>query len=106
MSERKKLLDFLESLDEDWLAENEDAGLCGLCEEAVGKSVKLLYELMDRWPEHSGDSNFPVPHFLYTPQTAYFEASFAEMWSREYPYGAARWRLVEFCIEELRKEPS
>lgn len=60
-------------------------------------------ELAKRWPEYSGDYTFPVPHPTRTAEAAYHDAQKRlAMWKGK--YGAARLRLLNWCIEQLQPD--
>ena len=73
--------------------------------EQRGIYVEQLNQLFLKWPEFSGHPRFPVP----SPDDDldeldfYMGASAHEMWSPLHPYGAARRRLLEYCINQLEK---
>ena len=88
------------------------AGL-GICSEVtLGASspeirygcLRLLKDLMEQWPEFSGDRAYPVPHPDKDPKMAFDLASPKEMWSPESAYGAARLRLLDWLISQLEAE--
>lgn len=62
-------------------------------------------ELMQQWPEYSGDASYPVPSGQadVSADRAYYNAGQAR-WSADTPYGAARLRLLDFMIAKLEKE--
>ena len=64
-------------------------------------------ELAKEWPEFSGDDAYPVPCPPWndiTPRYAFHVHSDRNhMWNRDHPYGAARWRLVEWMIRNLEE---
>lgn len=68
--------------------------------------LKVLRGLMLEWPEHSGDQQFPI----LTDPDGDPEKEFGDyehtpvMWDRDHPYGAARWRLLNF-LKEVLNEP-
>ena len=66
--------------------------------------LRLLQDLMEEWPEFSGDSAYPVPHPDKDPEMAFDHASPKEMWSPEDAYGAARLRLLDWLIAHLEAE--
>ena len=63
-------------------------------------------ELTAEWPEFSGNKTYPVP-YPYDERmpaaVAYQDFSHDHMWDRDHPYGAARWRLVEWMIRNLEE---
>lgn len=79
-------------------------GICSIIYSEKDETDLLFKHIASYWPEHSGQPNYPVPHPERSPRDAYMSANEDEMWSRDHPYGAARWRLIEFCIAELEKD--
>lgn len=59
-----------------------------------------VYDIISRWPEHSGNRDYPVPHPTMDPKLAYLKTD--NLWEPT-PYGDARRRLYHFVIAELRK---
>ena len=66
--------------------------------------LRLLLDLMEEWPEFSGDSAYPVPHPDKDPEMAFNHASVEEMWNPGSAYGAARLRLLDWLIAHLEAE--
>lgn len=67
------------------------------------KLLKLEFaRLYKKWPEYSGNPTYPVPSpdGKYTPEQA-FDYTCEDKYAGE--YGAARMRLLNWCIEELQK---
>ena len=64
----------------------------------------LLNDLMEEWPEFSGDRSYPVPHPSESPDRAFDHACAEEMWSPGSAYGAARLRLLDWLIARLEAE--
>ena len=78
-----------------------------LSDENPGYWRSELRGLFRRWPQFSGDADFPVPHHTEPACIAYIAYSSTQnMWDRRTKYGQARWSLLEFCISELEKELS
>lgn len=64
-----------------------------------------LNPLFERWPKFSGDSRYPVPSPKGCPPKDEFSrvaVSSDNFWEGE--YGALRWELLEFCIDQLENE--
>ena len=68
-------------------------------------------QLMLRWPEYSGDCNYPVPdpcagdassddQPYLTASRLYGTTVSTDMWNPDHPYGAARLRLLSWMIEQ------
>jgi hypothetical protein len=57
-----------------------------------------------RWPEHSGDEDYPVPSPCagMSAEDYYNHASCMQMWLPGEPYADARLRLLRFVIDELK----
>ena len=73
-------------------------GICGaLCDTTPYLDSEDLLDLMERWPEFSGDRALPV-----SPPNDYFSS--LDKWSDDNPYGAARRRLAWFLIEKLEEQ--
>ena len=89
---------------------NPEFGICnavvrGMSSLAVRSGcLSLLLDLMEQWPEFSGDRAYPVPHPDKDPKMAFDLASPKEMWSPESAYGAARLRLLDWLIAKLEAE--
>ena len=66
--------------------------------------LRLLSDLMEKWPEFSGDRAYPVPHPDESPDMAFDLASAEDMWSPGSVYGAARLRLLDWLIAQLETE--
>lgn len=57
-----------------------------------------------RWPEHSGNEDYPVPSpdAWMSAEDYYNHASYMQMWLPGEPYADARLRLLRFVIDELK----
>lgn len=83
-------------------------GICSnLIESSDGRfDSKHLKPLFPNWPEFSGTDYFPIKSYDMDepdPVFVYDLASEEEtMWDRNTEYGAARWRLLDFLIEETK----
>ena len=77
--------------------------LLGICAN-VEVPCHTLEGIWRDWPEHSGIMWCPVP--TGDPSLNVIEAYKKRdgMWDREHPYGAARWRLLEWTIAKLERE--
>ena len=63
-------------------------------------SWKILDKLIAKWPKHSGYIQYPIKGGAI----AYCEAkNCAKLWDRSTEYGALRWELLEWLIEELQQ---
>lgn len=69
----------------------------------IEPEVEQFKELYTKWPEYTGKRNYPVPSCdplgRLSPVSAFTLAY--DMYEGE--YGAARMRLLNWCIEELQK---
>lgn len=76
-----------------------DVGLCAYvsCE----TSGVLPQDLVNKWPEHSGNPSFPIPHPDWPAPYGYLMCR--NKWDKRTEYGKARWRLVDFLIEKLEE---
>ena len=93
----------------------EDSGICGRVEDYLCDTYNMDYDraksliehqlhpIFASWPEFSGHPHFPVPSpdEDMNEHDFYMAASDHEMWSADHPYGAARRRLLEYCINQL-----
>ena len=105
------LLTALRAIPQDY---DSDVGACdwihaycdevGMSDDWYDEMMRRFSELAKEWPEFSGDDAYPVP---YPPDermpagVAYQDFAHDHMWARDHPYGAARWRLVEWMIRNL-----
>lgn len=90
--------------------DDKNYGLCSNVAWAVSGDIGQDYDLQGEchdvmkglclsWPESSGDAEYPVPHNEYSAKGAYD--------SRELyvgAYGAARYRLLDYCVKTLEAE--
>lgn len=72
----------------------------GLCHHVSGAKYGGLYDLMEDWPEHSGNRHFPVGHPRMGASAAF--AQVLNLWDRDTEYGRARWRLLDYLIERTK----
>lgn len=102
---KAKLLEALKQIREQ---PNPRIGIChqldaqSCSDESADYWRSRLRGLFRRWPQFSGNADFPVPHPTKPACIAY--NSTQNMWDRRTKYGRARWDLLEFCISELEKE--
>lgn len=71
------------------------------CHWAIPTELMLL-GMFPRWPEFNGCEHYPVP----IPEAECHPGSYYMdhrdiMWDRTTEYGAARWRLLEWLIQDL-----
>lgn len=107
---KKEALDALLDLRSTVATGGQDgSGIC--CNSSVVLvDQNTLVELFMRWPEYSGNADYPVPHksganagYWDLPCQQGLEARRDYMWG-ESAYGQARRRLLDFCIAELQRE--
>ena len=86
-------------------------GICAnlLALEGIGgishRFRQYLKSMMSRWPEYSGDRDYPVAgtaEYGMDAEHTYDNTGTGEYWSGE--YGGNRIRLVNFLIRELEQE--
>lgn len=78
----------------------------GICAELMHHSEydsRKIHSLFEDWSEYSGEIYYPIRHPLKSAEGAFDSADEYEMWSKDHVYGAARWRLVDYLIDELSK---
>lgn len=67
--------------------------------EMPGMSLVRLVKLFEEWPEGTGTRDYPVPGFFGRGRRDSFMHH--KKWSFYGPYGRARWRLVDWMIQQL-----
>lgn len=97
----------LERLKKQGFPKDTKNGLC--CEVELFTSAEaksILQECFKAWPKFSGSLSYPVPSVTHglTPRDEYTCASGFDMWSKDEPYGALRWELVDHCIAYLKEQ--
>ena len=84
-----------------WLGEFDDQ-----CE-IVRNSIKAWYNYRGlcfaEWVDYSDDYAYPIPGHMQTPQDAFNNTPTEDMWNPEHPYGAARLRLLDHCINWFKE---
>lgn len=94
MSETEELLEELKQL------HNLGGGELGICKCVNYRHEQKLAKLFARWPKSSKNPVYPIPGGM----EAYANARLCRtMWDRSTEYGALRWELLEWLIEELQK---
>lgn len=82
---------------------NTDYGICWSIDVTVRDMIPtdvMLEELFVKWPKFSGCTAYPIRGSW----RAYDEAKLNDtLWDRDTDYGALRWELLEWLIEELQK---
>lgn len=83
-------------------------GICnniGMHINDIHAAGKIVADVARLWPEYSGDPSYPVPGWCgYNSHVAFNMASPGMMWSQDHEYGQARWRLVQFMVDQLAHE--
>lgn len=75
-------------------------GEVGICRQVSYVHAQELAELFERWPKSSESLVYPIPGGA----EAYCSARLCKtMWDRSTEYGALRWELLGWLIEELQK---
>ena len=84
------------------VSRDNSVGICNNIDAEV--AWKIVEELMVSWPEFSGDADYPVPSCgSSSPVDAYVDAqNEGSLWDESTVYGAARWRLLRFMIEQTK----
>lgn len=72
----------------------------GICHSVYCWHGPELAKLFTSWPKYSGDDFLPIPGGVEAYAKAYRNDT---MWDRNTEYGALRWELLEWLIEELQK---
>jgi len=76
-------------------------GICGNIPSNIkAESLKYFYSTWDKWPEYSGYMGYPVKHGEHLPVSAFFYVE--DCWEGE--YGEARYRLVDWLLEQIDKD--
>ena len=87
--------------------DDQSAGICYNVEEILPFRSKWdthYTECFKAWTEFSGNVFYPVSSECGgTPQEAFLRMSDAIMWNPEHPYGAARLRLLDHCINWFKE---
>lgn len=66
---------------------------------------KRRHKCFEAWPEYSGDRIYPVPGTgMFQPGAMYDRTSAENMWHPDKPYGAARLRLLDHCIDWFKEK--
>lgn len=108
---RKAMLAALKLIKHDESLINKKEGICGNLDdvlyeifeyEAWHEAYDHTGRLASKWPKHSGNRSYPVPHPEYGPEIAFDLTD--DLWDRNTQYGRDRWELLEFMIEKLEKQ--
>lgn len=83
--------------------QNTSAGICGqpaMVSLRLG-AFAIVRDLMVQWPKYSGSYDYPVPSTIEgrTPCQC-FHDNIHNMWDRNTEYGALRWELLEWLLEQ------
>ena len=83
----------------------------GICRNVLGDTIPnttYLLEIFDylsieKWELYTGLEEFPVPSFV--PSLSCYECyDRLDKWSKRSKYGKARWDLVDYLINQIKKE--
>ena len=103
-------LETVQSLYSQLMSINPNIATTGICNEIdlfTGAETRLLNALFRIWPEYAGDYNFPIKspaHLKSIDEDAYFiYRGSSLMWHPNTIYGAARRRLLAFCLSVLEE---
>lgn len=82
---------------------NKDCGICGqpaMMSLSPG-AFTVVRDLMTQWPKFSGAGSYPVPSTIEgrTPCQC-FHDNIHNMWDRNTEYGALRWKLLDWLVEQ------
>lgn len=71
-------------------------------EEAI---EELLSDLFSDWPDKSHSTAYPIGNWTSQPSKLFwrFHDDRRSMWDPKTEYGAARWALLEHCINKLNQ---
>ena len=87
-------------------------GICGNVGELLGDDPALddpldhaFTELFSDWPDKSVSTAYPVGNWSRVPNKLFwfFHDNHLSMWNRNTKYGAARWALLEHCLNKLNQ---
>jgi hypothetical protein len=90
-------------------------GICGNVTQIMGDNSDLddaidavLTELFSDWPDKSHSTGYPVGNWSLNPSKVFwfFHDNRLSMWERKTRYGAARWALLEHCLNKLNQGES
>lgn len=82
---------------------NKDCGICGqpvvVCLSL--EAYNIVRALMVKWPKFSGACSYPVPSTIEgcDPREC-FHNKLKDLWNKEDEYGALRWELLDWLIEQ------
>lgn len=62
-----------------------------------------LIKIFISWEEFSGDKNYPISVSKLVSAAHQYERS-KQLWNTKTEYGKARYRLLDFLIDEIKKE--
>ena len=82
---------------------SHDRGICGqpAMMSLSPKASHLVRQTMTKWPKYSGEYEYPVPSTIEgrTPCQCFHENLFG-LWDRDTEYGALRWELLNWLVEQ------
>ena len=82
---------------------NTSAGICG--QNAMMslslEAFRLVRQTMAEWPKYSGEYDYPVPSTMEGCNAREcFHNNLRNLWDRNTEYGALRWELLDWLIEQ------
>ena len=89
---------------------DEYLGICGNAGVLMGDDPALddlldhaLSDLFSDWPDKSVSNAYPIGNWVPNPSTLFWAHHDLKrsMWDRNTKYGAARWALLEHCLNKL-----
>ena len=65
----------------------------------------ILTDLFSDWPDKSFSTAYPIGNWTNEPSKLFwrFHNDRRSMWDRKTKYGAARWALLEHCLNKLNQ---
>ena len=76
-------------------------------EEAVSDDAvdTVLHELFEDWPDKTYSTAYPIGNWAISPSDLFWAHADTKrsMWDRNTKYGAARWALLEHCLNKLNQ---
>lgn len=90
-------------------AQGITTGLCAVLTYKSEQSVWLLHDAFLCWDEFSGSLSYPVPPYDML-EGGYNDGALGafhrtwNLWDKGTEYGAARWRLVQHCLDYTNRE--
>jgi hypothetical protein len=92
---------------------HKDSAICHAVDDVLGRTLSssdsydvrtCLYDLFTNWPEHSGNRWYPIGPKKWSQQCVDMwdnALRYETFWDTTIEYGQARYRLLDWSIEEL-----